>query len=121
MEKNKISDKIFLLHILESIERIEKFIKNVSQEKFMHEEKTQDATIRRIEIIGEATKNLSKIFKNKHPEIKWAKIISMRNVIVHEYFGIDLKRTYKIIKEDIPDFKNKISVILKEMKVNKLI
>ena len=107
--------KIFLAHILESIERIENFVKSISQEKFIQDEKTHDATIRRLEIIGEAAKNLSKNFKDNHREIKWPKIIGMRNIIVHEYFGVDLKLTYRIVKGDIPIFKKnivKINIII---------
>ena len=87
----------------------------------MQSEEKQDATVRRLEIIGEAVKNLEKSFKKKYPEVEWAKIAGMRNIIVHEYFGVDLKLTYKIVKASIPDLKNKISKILKEMKANKLI
>jgi uncharacterized protein with HEPN domain len=121
MKKNKISDEIFLLHILESIERIEDFVKNVSQEKFIRDFKTHDATVWRIGVLGEATKNLSKNLKDRHKSIKWTKIIDMRNIIIHEYFGIDLKLTYKIVKEDVPILKKNILEILKEVKVKKLI
>jgi uncharacterized protein with HEPN domain len=121
MKKNKISDEIFLLHILESIDRIENFLKNISQEKFIQDFKTHDATVWRIGVLGEATKNLSKNLKDKHKHIKWREIIAMRNKITHEYFGIDLKLTYKIVKEDIPVLKKNILEILKELKVRKLI
>lgn len=112
MKKN---NKIFLLHILESIQRIENFTNNLSESKFIESEEKQDATIRRLEIIGEAAKNLSKVFKNKYPDIEWKKIAGMRNIIAHEYFGVDLKLTYKIVKEDTPKFKKNIQKILKEL------
>lgn len=113
MRKN---NKIFLLHILESIERIERLMKGVSQEKFITSEDKEDAAVRRLAIIGEAVKNLSKSFKDKHPEVKWHKIAGMRNLLVHEYFGVDLKLTYKIIKEDIPELKKKILKLIEEFK-----
>ena len=109
------SNKIFLLHILESIQRIENFTKDLSEEEFFRSEEKQDATIRRLEIIGKAVKNLPKSFKNKYPKVEWSKIAGMRNIIVHEYFGVDLKLTYKIVKEKITELKENILEILKEL------
>ena len=66
-------------------------------------------------IIGEAVKNLSKSFKDKHPEVEWHKIAGMRNLLVHEYFGVDLKLTYKIVKKRIPELKQNILKFIKEI------
>tara|TARA_Y100000310_G_C20660628_1_gene804526 strand:- start:1745 stop:2086 length:342 start_codon:yes stop_codon:yes gene_type:complete len=107
--------KIFLLHILESIERIESFTKGVSETKFLSSEIIQDAVVRRLEIIGEAVKNISKSYRDKHKEIEWKKIAGTRDIIVHEYFGVDLKLTFKIIKKDIPELKKNISKFLEEL------
>ena len=105
--------KILLLHVLESIERIEDFAKEVSQDKFLKSEIIQDAVLRRLGIIGEAVKNLPENFKKKHPKVEWKKIAGTRDILVHEYFGVDLKLTYKIIKKDIPKLKKNISEILR--------
>lgn len=70
--------------------------------------------IRRLEVIGEAVKNIPKTFKEKHPEIEWKKIAGMRDMLIHEYFGVDLKLTYKIVMESVPELKKRISIILKE-------
>lgn len=106
--------KIFLFHILESIERIEVFAKGISKDEFLKSEIIQDAVMRRIEIIGEAVKNIPNIFKNKYPDIEWKKIAGTRDNLIHGYFGVDLKLTFKIIRKDIPELKKKISKILKE-------
>ena len=106
--------KILLLHILESIERIENFTKNFSKKDFLRSDKTQDAVLRRIEIIGEAVKNIPQGFKKKHPEIEWKKIAGTRDIIVHEYFGVDLDLTYRIVKEDIPKLEKQIKDLLKQ-------
>lgn len=100
--------KIFLLHILESIEKIEEFTKGITKKEFFKSIKTQDAVIRRLEIIGEATKNLPKEFTQKHPEVPWGELARMRDKLIHGYFGVDLNLTFKIIKEDLPDLKKKI-------------
>jgi uncharacterized protein with HEPN domain len=106
---------IFLAHILESIELIEGFLKDVSREKFLESIQLQDAVVRRLEIIGEAAKNIPKSFMAKYPEIPWRKITGTRDIIVHEYFGVDLKLTFKIAKDDLPELKEKILKISKEI------
>lgn len=106
--------KIFLLHILESIERIENFAGEISTDEFLKSEIIQDAVMRRIEIIGEAVKNIPNSFRNKYSDIEWKKIAGTRDTLIHGYFGVDLRLTFKIVKKDIPDLKKKISKILKE-------
>lgn len=112
----KKDPKIFLKHILESIERIEEFMKEVSKESFLNSVQLQDAVIRRLEIIGEATKNLPNEFRKKYSNIPWSELARMRDKLIHGYFGIDLDLTFDIVKKDLPDLKKKISKILKELK-----
>ncbi len=111
----KKDPKIFIAHILDSIEKIEEFTKEVSKKEFLESNIIQDAVIRRIEIIGEAAKNLPKNIKSEYPEVPWKEIIGTRDKIVHEYFGVDLDLTYRIAKEDIPDLKQKILKVLEDI------
>ena len=111
MKKNP---KIFLQHIIECIEEIEKHIKGVSEKRFMDDVKTQDAVIRRIEIIGEATKNLPFGFKKKNPQIEWREIAGMRDKLIHEYFGVNIDLVWVVIKNDIPKLKKQISELLEK-------
>ena len=110
---------IFLLHIFESIEKIEKYTAGITKENFKWDEKTQDAVIKRFEIMGEATKNIPTEFKKKHPQINWKKLADTRNFFIHVYYGIDSHRLWKTIKEENSILKDKISKILEIESRNK--
>ena len=86
----KKDPKVFLVHILESIQLIEEYSKNVTAAKFHKNRAVQDAIIRRLEIIGEAVKNLPVSFKTKCPDVPWKQMAGMRDVLIHEYFDVDL-------------------------------
>lgn len=103
---------IFLEHILESIEYIEEYIKNVSKEELSSNVQLQDSVYRRIEVIGEATRNLPDNIKQANSHIPWRDIVDMRNVLIHEYFGIDIDLVWKALKEDLPNFKKDIIALL---------
>ncbi len=104
--------KIFLEHILECIELIEFYTDNKKEEDFIVSLLLQDAVIRRIEIIGEAVKNLPDEVKSKNPHIPWKKIAGMRDLLIHEYFGVDNKLTWSVVRKDIPELKKNIEKIL---------
>ncbi len=110
----KKDPKIFLEHILESISEIEKNVKNMTENKFFDSVAIQDAVIRRLEIIGEAVKNLPPSFKNKRPKTPWKKIAGLRDILIHEYFGVDIHLVWQIANKDIPKLKKQISDLLEK-------
>lgn len=110
----KKSDVIYLKHILDSINRIEQYTENVDYDSFMINTMVQDAVIRQLEIIGEATKRLSKDFRETHSLIPWKDIAGMRDKLIHDYLGVDIDAVWETIKKDIPALKNKIKKILQE-------
>jgi len=106
----------YIQNILESIEAIEEYVQFTTEEQFYRNRQVQDAVLRRLEIIGEAVKNLDEDFKNRYPEIPWKKIAGLRDVLIHEYFGVSLKRIWRVIKIDLVDLKFKISRIWEEIR-----
>ena len=103
---------IFIKHILESIKYIEHFSKGSSKATFKNNRLKQSAIIRELEIIGEASKNLSDEFKKKHKTIEWKLIAGFRDKLIHHYFGIELDRVWNIIGQDLPALKKEISKII---------
>ena len=104
----KKDPQVFIDHILECIKLVGYYLHDKTAEDFMASTQLQDAVIRRIEIIGEATKNLPQEFKEKHPDIPWKEMAGMRDIIVHEYFGVDLKLTWRVASEDIKGLKARL-------------
>lgn len=99
---------IFLQHILESIELIEKRVKNVTYKEFVDNIDLQDMVIRRLEIIGEAVRKLPKEFREIHSYIDWQNPAGMRSALIHGYFEVDLAVVWDTVSNDLPPFKEQI-------------
>ncbi len=112
--KTKKDPQIFLRHIMESIEQIEDYLHNVLKIQFMDSPQLQDSVLRRIEIIGEAVKNIPDDFKEHHPDVPWQKIAGMRDKIIHEYFNVDLPLVWSTAKKNIPELKEQIDKLLED-------
>ena len=100
--------QLFIGDILDSIVLIEKYIGDVSKEDFDNNQELKDSVVRRLEIIGEAVKNIPDDLIERYPEVSWKKIAGLRDIIIHAYFNIDLDITWNIIKKDLPDLKQKM-------------
>ncbi|OFX27269.1 MAG: hypothetical protein A2033_13310 [Bacteroidetes bacterium GWA2_31_9] len=108
----KFSDKERLLHILDSIITIENFTKDISYSEYDEDFKLRLAVVKLFEIIGEASNGISEETKNNFSNIEWAILKAIRNILIHEYFGIDYQIIWDSIKNDIPTLKEKIIKIL---------
>jgi len=102
---------LLLNDIREAIERISRYVGGMSFDSFIHDEKTVDAVVRNIEILGEAASRLPDEFKESHSDVEWHKIVGLRNRIVHEYFGIDLDIIWQILHRDLPGLQVRIKHI----------
>ncbi len=107
-------DVVFLKHMMDAIILIEDYLKNKGYQEFIENRMLQDAVIREIEIIGEATRNLSAAFRSKYPDIPWRQIAGMRDKLIHGYFGVDLDAVWDTATKDIPELKEKLKRIMKE-------
>ena len=113
--RGELGDKIRLQHILDAIDEIEKYLLDVDLKVFLVNSMMRFACIKQMEIIGEASNHVSTELKTSDPDIEWAQIVGMRNVLAHEYFGIDTSVVWDIIKKDIPILKEKILHILNDI------
>lgn len=103
---------VYLNHILDAIEKIESYLNDISFELFSKNDMVIDAVVRELEIIGEAANNLSEDLKSKYPNIPFRRMTDMRNVLAHEYFGINTKVVWDTCKKNLPELKEVIGTSL---------
>jgi len=101
---SKRNDKLLILDILDCIAKIQRYTMGYTMREFSRDTKTIDAVVRNIEIIGEAAKHLSRSIKSRI-NLPWKQIIGMRNIIVHEYFGVDVKIVWMIVRSQLDEIK----------------
>lgn len=104
----------YLKHVVESALKIESYVM-VGRETFMRDSHWQDAVIRQLEIIGEASKHLSDALRERHPEIPWRRMTGMRDVLSHDYMGVDIETVWEVTQKHIPDLRKRIEGILDEI------
>ncbi len=102
----------YLQDILESIDDIQSFIKGMSYKSFAEDKKTVNAVIRSIEVIGESARTIPDSVKEENPLIPWEKMMSMRNKLIHEYFGVDLEIIWQTVQEDIPSLRDNVAELI---------
>jgi len=107
-------NRAYLKHILEAIEKIEKYSKHADDfEDFLKKDMVADAIIRELEIIGEASNNISKDFQEENSEIPWRQIIGIRNALTHEYFGVNKRIVWETCQHDLKPLKKIVKSLLK--------
>ncbi len=104
-------NRLYLLHILECIERIEQYTVP-GQTTFLAETMVQDAVLHNLQILSESTQRLSPKLKDIYPEVSWSQISAFRNVLVHDYLGINLEQIWSVVKQDLPILREQIQTIL---------
>ena len=107
--------KIFLRHIMDEIEYLQAKVESLEYEGFINDEDIKRIFVRSLEVVGEATKNLPEDFRNKYPQVEWKRFARLRDVLIHQYFGINYERVWDIVKNKIPKLKEEIRNILGEI------
>lgn len=107
--------KVYLEDILEAISKIERFVDKIAFDAFKEDDMRIDAVIRNLEIIGEATKKIPQSVRKKHPDMEWKKIAGLRDILIHEYFGTNLKIVWNIVQSDLPALKEQVQSILEKI------
>ncbi len=105
-------DQLYLIHISECIERIEAYVTGIDKRAFMASSLVQDAVIRNLQIMAESTRRVSDRLKEAQPKIDWYKIAGFRNILVHDYLGIDVETVWNIVVKEIPTLKKTINSML---------
>lgn len=104
-------DSVYLRHILEALDKIQRYTV-VGRKEFFEQPHWQDATIRQFEVVGEAVKRLSQDLKAQRPEIPWQDVAGMRDVLIHDYFAVDLKAVWSAAELDVPQLRRAIEYLL---------
>ena len=108
-------DSVYLHHINDAIAKIEEYVRGIDEGAFLHNTLVQDAVIRQFEIIGEAVKRLSTRVKELHPHVPWPDMAGMRDILIHDYVGVDIAKVWLTVCEDIPRLKDDLREVLRSL------
>lgn len=95
-------DRVFIAHIRDALQQISRYTDGMDNEAFLGNRMVQDAVIRQFEIVGEATKNLSDVFRERYPLLPWKDLAGFRDKLIHQYFGVDLSTVWQSVVDDVP-------------------
>jgi hypothetical protein len=106
---------LYLTHILESADLIESYVRGLDLEAFREDQQRQDAVVRRIEIMGEAVKNLPASLRSSNPHVPWARIAGMRDKVIHDYFGVDIALVWNVATTMLAKLRTDVQAILDQV------
>ncbi|HUT28789.1 MAG TPA: DUF86 domain-containing protein [Sedimentisphaerales bacterium] len=107
--------RLYIEDILDSIAKIEQYTSTMDEQGFLADTQVQDAVLRRLEIMGEAAKNIPQAIRDKYPQIPWKKIAGLRDILIHAYFGVNVRRAWKMARRDIFELKQELLKVEKDL------
>ena len=110
--KGNLGDPARLKHIIDAVDEIEGYLIGVDLQHFLDNSMIRFACIKQLEIIGEAANHLSEELRSTYIQVKWRQIIGLRNILIHEYFGVDFEVVWNVLQNDLPEFKQNIKKII---------
>jgi len=113
MSKRKV--RLFLADMLESIEKVQRYTAGVDFERFAGDDLLVDAVVRNLEIIGEAARHIPETLRQRYPEVPWKRVVGLRNVVVHEYFAVDVEILWAIVHKNLPELKVALQRMLNDL------
>ena len=108
--------RVYIRHMLDAIQAIEIYTRKITWSKFKKTPLLQDGVVRKLEIIGEPSKRIPSHIRNKYPDIDWRKVAGMRDVLIHDYLGVDLEIVWEVVENQLAALKRKLRKILKSQK-----
>jgi uncharacterized protein with HEPN domain len=101
--------------MLESLEKMERYTTGLTFERFAWDDRTVDAVVRNLEIIGEAARQIPSEVRERYPEVPWRRVIGLRNVVVHEYFAVDVEIVWTVVRRSLPELKEALRRMMAEL------
>lgn len=112
---SKRDARLLLQDMLESLEKIERYTAGLTFERFAQDDRTVDAVVRNLEVIGEVARQIPSEVRERYPEVPWRRVIGLRNVVVHEYFAVDVEIVWTVVRQSLPELKEALRRMMAEL------
>ncbi|BBL82788.1 DUF86 domain-containing protein [Thermus thermophilus] len=112
---SKRDARLLLQDMLESLEKIDRYTAGLTFERFAQDDRTVDAVVRNLEVIGEAARQIPSEVRERYPEVPWRRVIGLRNVVVHEYFAVDVEIVWTVVRQSLPELKEALRRMMAEL------